>query len=225
MRPWCVVCSIYYTMPENFGDFVGHRREMLRAEGMSAAVSAKDAAFVSALKEIGKVKVKAKGSKVELASIAVRGERHAFADMDEDGTVRFGAAGWSVLFDTAALLPMSHAAYLTVLKPLLTLTAKNRPSEEVDSDEARAFGTLADDCQTGAVNAKNAEKALLECAFGQRTCDAAAIAGLEKALESSRSTAETAFVATSIFQMSAVGKANEFYKKIMVTAQCEPPPW
>ena len=172
-------------------------REIFRTEAMRAAITAKDAAFVSAFKEIGKVKGKAKGSKVELASIAVRGERHAFADMDEDGTVRFGAAGWSVLFDTAALLPMSHAAYLTVLKPLLTLTAKNRPSEEVDSDEARAFGTLADDCQTGAVNAKNAEKALLECAFGQRTCDAAAIAGLEKALESSRPTAETAFVAFS----------------------------
>jgi hypothetical protein len=200
-------------------------REIFRSDAMRAAITAKDAAFVAAFKEIGKVKAKAKGAKPELASIAVRGEKHAFADLDADGAVRFGAAGWSVLFDTSALLPAAHAAYLAALKPLLTLTAKYRPSEEVDAGEARAFGTLADDCQTGAVNAKKSEVALLECAFGQRTCDAATVEGLEKALEKARTTADDAFVATSIFQMSAVGKANEFYKKIMVTAQCEPPPW
>lgn len=208
------------------GDLLRSRgREIFRTEAMRAAITAKDAAFVAGFKEIGKAKAAAKGAKKELASIAVRGEAHAFADMDADGSVRFGAASWATLFDTATLLPQSHAAYLTALKPLLKKTAKDRPSEDVDADEARAFGTLADDCQTGAVNAKNAERALLECAFGQRTCDAPQIAGFEKALESSRGSAETAFVATSIFQMSAVGKANEFYKKIMVTAQCEPPPW
>lgn len=200
-------------------------REILRSDAMRAAITAKDASFVAAFKELGKVKGAAKGSKPELASIAVRGDSHAFADMDADGSVRFGAASWAALFDTSALLPRSHAAYLTALKPFLKKTAKDRPTDDVNADEARAFGVLADDCQSGAVNAKNAERALLECAFGQRTCDAAQVTGLQKALESSRASAETAFVATSIFQMSALGKANEFYRKIMVTAQCEPPPW
>jgi hypothetical protein len=199
-------------------------REIYRSDAMRAAITAKDASFVAAFKELGKTKAAAKG-KAELASIALRGQKHAFADMDEDGSVRFGAVSWAVLFDTSALLPQSHAAYLTAMKPLLKKTAKEKPSEDVDANEARAFGSLGDECQAGVTSAKNAERSLLECAFGQRTCDAAHVESLQKAFDSSRASSESAFVQASIFTMTAVGKANEFYKKVMTTAQCEAPSW
>lgn len=198
-------------------------REIYRSETMRASISAKDAAFVAALKEIGKVKGAAKGAKAELASIARRGLKHAFSDMDDDRTVRFGAVSWAAIFDTSALLPQSHAAYLTAMKPLLKKTEKEKVSEDVDADEARAFGALADDCQTGTVSAKSAEKELLECAFGQRTCDAAKVESLQKAVDVGRVKSETSFVAASIFEMTAAGKAAEFYRKVMTTAQCEAP--
>lgn len=201
----------------------GH--EVFRSEAMRAALTAKDASFVQAFRELGREKAKAKGPRKELAAIAIRGDKHAFADVDDDGSVRFGAVSWAVLFDTSALFPLSHAAYLTSMRPLVTLTAKNRPSEEPDADEARAFGALAEDCAAGPGKVKAAEQALLECAFGVQTCDAAKVTADQNAILAARKAAENAFVTTSIFAMSAVGKANDYYRKIMTTAQCEPPPW
>ena len=200
-------------------------REAHRSEALRLAIEAKDESFVAAFKEIGKRKSSAKASKKELGSIAQRASLHAFADIDTDGTVRFGATSWGALFDTSALLPESHAAYAKELKPLLRKAAKDMPPEEVDADEARAFGTLADECQTNAVAAKNAERALLDCAFGLRACDAAQIETMQKALDAARSTSETAYLVASSFTTSAVGKSVEFYRKIMATAQCEPPTW
>jgi len=200
-------------------------RDLYRTASMHAAIKAKDASFLPALKEIGKAKAAAKGAKAELSSIALRGQKHALADLDSEGAVRFGAVSWAAPFDTSVLLPAAHEAYLAAMKPLLRKTAKDKPPEEIDADEARAFGTLADECQAGAVSAKNAEKGLLECAFGQRTCDAAQVETLQQALVTGRTTSETAFVAVSIFQTTAVGNVRDFYKKVIATAQCQAPAW
>lgn len=200
-------------------------RDIYRTAAMHAAIKAKDASFIPAFKEIGKAKASAKGAKPELSSIALRGKSHALADLDEGGSVRFGAVSWGAPFDTSVLLPTAHEAYLVAMKPLLKKTAKDQPPEEVDADEARAFGALAEDCQTGAASAKAAEKSLLECAFGQRTCDDAQLLALQKTLESGRVSSENAFVAASIFQTTAIGNGKAFYKKIMATAQCEAPTW
>jgi hypothetical protein len=200
-------------------------REIWRSDPMRAAIKAKDASFTLAFKDLGKLKNATKATKKELGLLAQRAQQYAFADVESDGTVSLGATSWAALFDTSALLPESHAAYLKELKPLLKRAAKDMPNEEVDADEARAFGTLADECQTNAVAAKNAERALLDCAFGLRTCDAAQVEAMAKTLDTTRATSETAFLVASSFTTAAVGKSIEFYKKIMATGQCEPPTW
>ena len=200
-------------------------REIYRSEPMRAAITAKDASFAPAFKELGKLKSASRATKKELGLLAQRAQRYAFADVESDGTVSLGATSWAALFDTSALLPESHAAYSKELKPLLQRAAREMPRDEVDADEARAFGTLADECQTNAAAAKNAERALLDCAFGFRTCDAAQVEAMAKTLDSARATSETAFLVAQSFTTAAAGKAIEFYRKIMATAQCEPPSW
>lgn len=205
--------------------FAGFGRDMYRSAAMHNALKSKDATFVPAFKAVGKLKAKAKGAKAELASIAQRGQKHALADLELDGSVRFGAVSWGAPYDTSVMFPVAHEAYLKELKPFLKKTAKDMPTEEVDADEARTFGTLTEECQTGAAEAKDAEKALLECAFGLRTCDAAQPAALAEKLGKARDRSEMAFLASSIFLTTTVGKATDYYKKIMSTAQCSAPSW
>lgn len=200
-------------------------REIYRSEPMRAAIQARDASFVPAFKELGKLKNATKATKKELGLLAQRAQKYAFADVESDGTVTLGATSWAALFDTSVLLPESHNAYSNQIKPLLRRAAREMPDGEVDADEARAFGALADECQTNAAAAKDAERALLDCAFGFRTCDAAQVEGMAKTLDTARATSETAFLVAQSFTTAAAGKSVEFYRKIMATAQCEPPSW
>lgn len=205
--------------------FRDHGREIFRSEARRAAIKAKDASFVPALKLIGKAKAQAKGPKKELGSIASRAPKHAFSDVDADGSARFGAFSWAAVFDTGALLPEAHAAYLKELKGFFIKYAKDLPADEVDADEARAFGVIAEECQANGERARSSERALLECAFGQRTCDAGQIEAFQKTAEKARSDAEAGFVAATFFQSTAGAQAAGFYGKVMSTAQCTAPTW
>jgi hypothetical protein len=205
--------------------FRDHGREIFLTEAKRTAVKAKDASFVAAFKALGKAKAQAKGQKTELGAIAWRAQKHAFADIDSDATVRLGAISWAAVFDTSALLPEAHAAYLKELKGFFIKAAKDLPADEVDADEARAFGTIADDCQASNAQANRDERALLDCAFGQRTCDAAQIESLQKSAATARAKAELGFAAATFFQATAGPKAAEFYRKVMSTAQCAAPKW
>jgi hypothetical protein len=129
------------------------------------------------------------------------------------------------VFDTSALLPEAHAAYLKELKGFFTRTAKDLPADQVDADEARAFGAIAEQCRANGERAKSDERALLECAFGQRTCDAAQIEALQKSVEGARTSAEQGFAAATFVQTTAGPKAAEHYAKVMSTAQCTAPNW
>lgn len=200
-----------------------HGLEIFLAEAKRAAIKAKDASFVPAFKALAKAKAQAKGSKKELGAIAWRAQKRAFADVDPDGSVRAGAVSWAAVLDTSALLPEAHAAYLKELKSFFLRTAKDLPPDEVDADEARSFGVLAEDCHASGERAKSDERALLECAFGQRTCDAAQIEAFQKSAAAARTNAELGFAAATFFQTTAGPNAAEFYRKVMSTAQCTAP--
>lgn len=210
---------------ELYALFRDHGRELYRSDARRAAIKAKDASFVPAFKALAKAKAAVKGPKAELGSIAWRAQRYAFSDIDDDGTARFGAFSWAALFDTSALLPEAHAAYLKELKGFFIKTAKDLPADEVDADQARAFGVIAEECQANGERARADERALLECAFGQRTCDAAQVDTFQKSAEKARTQAETGFVLATFFQATAGPKASEFYRKVMTTAQCTAPAW
>lgn len=210
---------------ELYALFRDHGRTIYRSEAQRAAIKAKDASFVAALKILGKAKSTLKGPGKELGSIASRASKFAFSDIDSDATARFGSFSWAALFDTSALLPEAHAAYLKELKGFFIKYAKDLPVDEVDADQARAFGVIAEECQANGDKAKADERALLECAFGQRTCDAAQIDGLQKSSEKARVAAEQGFVAATFFQITGGPSAAEFYRKVMSTAQCTAPSW
>jgi hypothetical protein len=205
--------------------FRDHGREILRSDARRAAIKAKDASFAGAFKILGKAKAQLKGPKQELGSIAARAQRFAFSDIDSDASARFGAFSWAALFDTGALLPEAHAAYLKELKGFFVKYAKDLPADEVDADQARAFGVIAEECQANGERARSDERALLDCAFGQRTCDAAQIDALQKSAEKARISAEQGFVAATFFQTTSGPTAAEFYRKVMSTAQCTAPQW
>ncbi|MBK8251597.1 MAG: hypothetical protein IPK82_02885 [Polyangiaceae bacterium] len=205
--------------------FADHGREIFRNDKKRAAIKAKDASFVNVFKLIAKAKSKAKGPKTELGSIAARAKQFAYSDIDAEGAAQFGAFSWAALFDTSALFPESHAAYLKELKGFFIKTAKDIPPDEVDADYAKAFGFLAEECHSNADKVKAGERTLLECAFGQRTCDAALIDNTQKATEAARSNGEKNFLAATFFMTTSGPTAVGFYKKVMSTAQCEMPTW
>ncbi|MEZ4300093.1 MAG: hypothetical protein R3B70_34415 [Polyangiaceae bacterium] len=205
--------------------FRDHGAEIFRSEAKRAAIQARDASFVNAFKFLGKAKSKAKGPAAELGQIAARARTFAFSDIDPDGAPQFGAFSWAALHDTSALLPQSHAAYLKELKGFFLRTARDLPADDIDSDYARAFGVIAEECQQNGERARTDERALLECAFGQRTCDAPQVDALTKSSEKARSQAEQGFLAATFFMTTSGPKAAEFYRKVMSTAQCSLPAW
>ena len=150
-----------------------HGAALSRSAKVRAVLAAKDAELVPALRAVGTAKAAAaeKLRPVELAGLAQRGARRAFADLNEVGEVAVGtlSAAWDV--DTPALLPRATAAYESALEPALKLAARKKPSA-ADAQAARKAGLAsAAACGAAVKRVKAAEQRLLACAFAQEPCD------------------------------------------------------
>jgi hypothetical protein len=203
---------------------VAHAPSIRRSAGLRAQITARDAALVLALKELGKAKVAALKGRVpapDADGLIERARTRAFADVTPDGSVQIGAASRADRLDTTALLPQAMFAYLAALKP-----ARLKKLDKNAVQIAKAAGTAAaTSCGAALRKLQDSKLALINCSFGLETCDEARTASLNKLVDGSRLAAEAAFHELDLARTGGAVAETDALAKAAEQAGCREPWW
>lgn len=199
-----------------------------RTPAFREAFTARDAALVPALKELGKLKAKAAKGKItvaELSGLLARADTRAFADVLPDGTVSVGGQSRASELDTTELLPRSMIAYREGVKPALAL-GKLRKVDAKTSAMALKYGKLkAQACGEAEKKLSQTEGEAIACAFGATPCDEAKLVALGTTLDETRAAAESARHQLDLVTTGPAAGGKDELVQVAATAGCLDPWW
>jgi hypothetical protein len=199
-----------------------------RTPAFREALTARDAALVPALKELGKLKAKAAKTKLtvaELSGLLARADTRAFADVLVDGTVSVGGQSRASELDTVELLPRSMAAYREGVKPALAL-GKLRKVDAKTSAMALKYGKMkAQACGEAERKLSQTEGEAIACAFGATPCDDAKLVALGTVLDEARAAAESARHQLDLVTTGPAAGGKDELVQVAATAGCLDPWW
>lgn len=205
---------------------VAHAAPLRRSAPFRDALVQRDGALTSALGALARAKVSAGSSKrgLELVGYAARARTWPFAEV----TGASAPGQWSR--DAAALelgsrMPLSMAAYGSALAPLGRAAGSVRPDAAASGDAVLRGREAANACGAAEKSFREAERALVDCAFAATPCDADRLEGLAKQADQAQSAAEEAYARLTV-QHSMLGPAGQEKLDAEATAAgCVEPPW
>jgi hypothetical protein len=160
-----------------------------RSPALQRVLSARDGALAPAFRELGKAKVAA--SKGKLATplrvgFLTRAQTRLLADLRDDGQLEVGAFGALSSLDTTGLMPLSTAAHLEALKPVI----RQASPRLIDGRTAAMAQTYATDqartCGAAFKTLVEGEQKIVRCALAPEECDGGKLEAMLKASDDAR---------------------------------------
>lgn len=205
---------------------VGHAAPLRRSAPLREALAQRDAALVPALRALGRAKAAAGAGKrgLELTGFAARARTWPFAEVTGVSV----PGQWSR--DAAALelgsrMPLSMAAYVEALAPLAKAAGAVRPDAGAAGDAVLRGSEAASACGAAEKRFREAERALVDCAFAATPCDADRTEGLAKQADQAQLEAEEAFGKLTLHHSMLSPTGQDKLALAAAAAGCVEPPW
>lgn len=215
---------------ELFKATMAHVGSIQRSPAFRAAFTARDEALAPALRELARAKV-AVSSRGRMPTndfivFVSRAAARPFGDFSNEFSVQPGYASRGVTLDTAPFMPKATEAYLDVLKAVIKEAARKKLDPKLLHDTTVQGYEDAKVCGAAQTSYREAEQALIKCAFGVEACDAARLEALTKANDEARNTAERAYLALHLAMTGPAASAKEeIEQQAMLARECNAPWW
>jgi hypothetical protein len=207
---------------------VSHAAPLRRSAPLREALVARDAALVPALGALARAKVAAGAPKrgLELVGFAARAKTWPFAEVSGEGPAAPGQ--WSR--DAAALelgsrMLLSMAAYVDALAPLAKAASNVRPDAGAAGDALTRGSEAASACGAAEKRFREAERALVDCAFAATPCDADRTDSLAKQAEQAQQEAEEAHGNLTLQHSKLSATGQDKLAAAALAAGCVEPVW
>lgn len=174
---------------------VTHAAALRRSAPLREALFERDGALAPAFGALGRAKgAGAPKRGLALVAFAARARTQPFSDLSADGVVAPEKGSWeAAAAELGSRMPLSMAAYGQALGPLVKAAERVRPDAGEAGDAALRGAEAARACGAAEERRREAERALIDCAFAPTPCDADRTETLAKQADQALSEAEEAY--------------------------------